>query len=73
VGLGFGKRLCAGVCVVDLMCHVFVVVHTKTTVLRDRGNRFVRNVGMPVYQTTRRYILEGEILIFFVYLMFSVA
>lgn len=69
--------MCGGVCseffYLDLICEVFIVVHTKTAVLRDRGNRFVRNFGIPVYQTTRRYILEGEILIFFVYLMFSVA
>jgi hypothetical protein len=69
--------MCGGVCNeffnLDLMCEVFIVVNTKAAVFRDRGNRFVRNVGMPVYQTTRRCILEGEILIFFVYLMFSVA
>jgi len=69
--------VCGGVCSEffnrDLICEVFIVVNIKTTVLRDRRNRFVRNVGMPVYQTTQRYILEGVILIFFVYLMFSVA
>ena len=70
--------MCAGgVCSeffnLDLICEVFIVVYTNTAVLRDRGNRFVRNVGVPVYQTARRYILEGEILTIFVYLMFSVA
>jgi hypothetical protein len=69
--------VCGGVCGeffnLDLICEVFIVVNTKTTVFRDEGNRFVRNVGMHIYQTTRRYTLEGEILVFFVYLMFSVA
>jgi hypothetical protein len=59
--------VCGGVCIEflnrDLICEVFKVVNTEATVFRDRGNRFVRNVGMPVYQATRRYISEGEILI----------
>jgi len=69
--------VCGGVCSeffnLDLICEGFIVVNIKTAVFRDRGNRFVRNVSMPVYQTIRRYILEGEILVFYVYLMFSVA
>jgi hypothetical protein len=40
-----------------MISEVFIVVNTKTAVFKNRGNRFVRNAGMAVYQTTRCYIL----------------